>query len=362
MSFNLISTLVGESPAIKKIYQRLPALAASDQHLLLVGELATGKDSIAQEIHQSSSRCEQDLVVFRVHNEASEIIELQLFGNLKGAVPGAFSEQIGLLSKAHQSTLFIDGIENLPLDLQFKLFEVLLNKHYFQLGGSEPIACDLRLIAGATDQIFMRVANNHFLVNLYECFAEDPLEIPALSDRSEDLASLLQVYFLKLQDEIDRFKTHKIPTLSAEVLQALESYDWPGNLRELECLAETLLELNLDEIRFENLPELYQQDFSKDQMPLGLIQSDIGFLLEREDQNLGCEFYFGSANPCEKVEISAYDFTANISLKEFIEQIEIQIIEAALLKAENNVAKTARMLGLNRTTLIEKMRKYQIKG
>lgn len=359
MSMNLFSTLVGESPAIKKVYQALPVLAASEQHVLLAGELATGKDSIAKEIHLSSERREQEFLVFRAQGSSSEVVELELFGHLKGAVAGAFNEQPGLLMAANKGTLFIDGIENLSLSLQAKLFEVLSNKQYFQLGSNQPVACDVRLIVGATDQIFGQVASNQFLPNLYNLFAESVLEIPALSERTQDLAPLMQVSFLKLQAELSQHKQHKIPRLSDEVLRTLANYDWPGNLRELECLAESLLELNLDEIKFENLPALYQQDFSKDQIPLGLIQDDIGFLLERDGQNFGCEFYF-QAQDSEQVEIAAYDFAAEIPLKDFIEQAEIQIIEAALLKADNNVAKTARLIGLNRTTLIEKMRKYHL--
>lgn len=360
MSFNLISTLVGESPAIKQIYQQLPAIAASSQPVLLLGELATGKDSIAQEIHQSSSRQQQQLVVLKARNDSMEVLESVLFGHLKDAFAGALNEQPGLVMQANQGTLFIDGIENLSLDLQAKLLSALKTKQYFQVGGNQLIGADFRLIAGATEQLFQRLAANQFLPELYNLFADCSLEVPALCERSEDLASLLQVYFLKIQSELPQYEFNKIPALSAEVLQALENYDWPGNLRELECLAESLLALNLDQVNFADLPELYQQEFSKDQLPLGLIQDDIGFLLNRDSDDFGCEFGFNSAANNDLVEISDYDFAAQMPLKDFIEQIEIKIIEQALCKTANNVMQASKLLAINRTTLIEKMRKYQL--
>lgn len=375
MSLNLFSTLVGESPVMHNLYLEISSLAQSDCHVLLLGESATGKDSAAFELHCESPRGKHAFVVLNCAATPADLIEIEIFGHAKGAFSGALTAKQGRLGLADGGTLFLDDIDHIPIPIQLKLFNALLSKSYYPVGSSDFTACDVRLVVGATSSLKHRVDEGYFLAEFYSLFKSSSLFIPALRERTEDLASLFQVLFSKV------LKTqHSLPVIDPVALEALENYDWPGNLRELECLVEALAEqYDGGIIYLENLPERYQQSHSKDQLPIGMIQDEMAFLLSSNAASLDeadCQIFFEHEwHNHEKsvsegqtfqgagfIELPHYDLNSGVSMKAFMQQVEIAVIAGALQQTAGNVSQAAKQLQINRTTLVEKIRKHGLRG
>lgn len=371
MSLNLFSTLVGESPAMHKLYQDLSGLAHADTPVLLLGESATGKDSAAYELHCESPRSDESFVILNCATIQPDLLEIELFGHLKGAFLGALVEKQGRLGLANNGTLFLDDIDHLPMPIQLKLLNAIQNKAYYPIGADEPLSCDIRLVVGATDSIKQRVDEGYFSAQFYAMFKSATVHIPPLRQRTEDLASLLQVLFSKVQtDEQD------VPYIHADAISALENYDWPGNLRELECLVEALVaDYPGQVIRLEHLPERYQQGHSKDQLPLGLIQDEMAFLLSSHTagEDADCQVFLDSdwadhqtgqmalSSSPGLVALPGFDLESGVPMKVFLQQVERELIVGALSKTDGNVSQAAKLLQINRTTLVEKIRKYDLR-
>ncbi len=224
--------LVGHSPALLRLTSLLYRAAPTQTTILIEGESGVGKECVANFIHNYSSRSTGPFVVVDCGALGESLIESELFGYEKGAFTGATQRKQGLIEAAHGGTLFIDEIGELPLELQTKLLRVLETGTLRRLGGTEYIQVDVRFIAATHRNLLRMVEEGRFRQDLYYRLAAFPVTIPPLRERKEDIPALAE-YFLGMMEEGER----QLP-LSSEVIEALLSYDYPGNIRELRNILE----------------------------------------------------------------------------------------------------------------------------
>jgi transcriptional regulator with GAF, ATPase, and Fis domain len=229
--------IVGRSPALRTALARLHEVAPTDSSVLLLGETGTGKELFARAIHQSSSRRAHPLVVVNCAALPPSLIESELFGHARGAFTGAISTRQGRFELANRGTLFLDEIGDLPLDLQTKLLRVLQEGTFERVGSSQPQKVDVRIIAATHRDLRQAIAEHQFRDDLYYRLSVFPIRIPALRDRREDIRELVWFIIHKRQRTMRRAIT-RVPD---GVMQALQQYDWPGNIRELENVIERAL-------------------------------------------------------------------------------------------------------------------------
>lgn len=244
--------IIGESIPIKKVFRLIRQVAPSDSTVLLLGETGTGKELIARAIHDQSARKNRPMIKVNCAALPANLIESELFGHERGSFTGAIEKRIGKFEQANQSTLFLDEIGEMPLELQVKLLRVLQEKEIERVGGRQVIRTDVRIIAATNRDLGKEMAEGRFRSDLYYRLDIFPIHLPALRERKEDIP-LLAAYFIDLYSK----KTgRRIEALGSNVLQDLMSYHWPGNIRELEHLLERcILQADGDTIRQIDLPK-----------------------------------------------------------------------------------------------------------
>jgi len=233
-SENGFEGIIGKSPLLLSVFDYISQVAPTDTTVLITGESGTGKEKIASTIHTLSSRKNQPFIKINCASLPSSLIETELFGHEKGSFTGAISQHLGKFEQAHTGTLFLDEIGEIPLEVQVKLLRVLQEKEIERIGSNKSIKVDIRIIAATNRNLEKEVAEGRFRLDLYYRLCVFPLELPALRDRKEDIGMLSQ-YFIKKYCE--KLKKNEL-RLSAESLKGLLSYNWPGNIRELENLIE----------------------------------------------------------------------------------------------------------------------------
>jgi len=226
--------IVGESPALKEMLDRVAVVAASDATVLLLGETGTGKGLIARAIHRTSKRKERGFITLNCAAIPTGLLESELFGHEKGAFTGAVSQKIGRLELADKGTLFLDEIGEIPLELQPKLLRVLQDHEFERLGGTRTIKVDLRLIAATNRDLAGSVAKREFRSDLFYRLNVFPVRMPSLRERREDIPLLVRYFVRKFASAMDR----GIETIPRETMDALVNWHWPGNVRELENFVE----------------------------------------------------------------------------------------------------------------------------
>lgn len=232
------SVIIGNSSATQKINKLIEIVAASESSLLIQGESGTGKELVAQSIHQLSNHRNKPMVLVNCAAIPANLIESELFGHEKGSFTGATEQRIGKFELAQNSTLFLDEIGELPLELQTKLLRVLQEKEIERIGGKKRIKVNVRIIAATNRNLQTEVQENRFRSDLFYRLNVFPISIPPLRNRKEDIAALSSYFLSKyaLQSQ----KQHII--LSAKALETLMQYSWPGNIRELEhCIERSIL-------------------------------------------------------------------------------------------------------------------------
>jgi transcriptional regulator with GAF, ATPase, and Fis domain len=253
------SNLIGRSKEIQKVYHLISQVATSDTTVLLLGETGTGKELVARAIHDASPRKEKLMIKVNCAAMPANLIESELFGHEKGSFTGALDRRIGKFELANNSTIFLDEIGELPLELQSKLLRVLQEKEIERIGGRTTIKVNVRIIAATNKILEKEVEANRFRSDLYYRLNIFPITLPPLRKRKEDIPSLVS-YF------IERFAKNsgkKIANVSHKALEKLMTYSWPGNIRELEHLIErTVLLTNTTTIREIQLPEKSHSVFS----------------------------------------------------------------------------------------------------
>ncbi|MFZ0945785.1 MAG: sigma-54 dependent transcriptional regulator [Syntrophobacteraceae bacterium] len=313
--------LIGQSSAIHHLHRIIKRVSKTDSTVLITGESGTGKELVANAIHYQSPRRDMPFVPINCGAIPEELLESELFGHEKGAFTGAFKERRGRFELANKGTVFLDEIGEMSPKLQVKLLRFIQETKFQRVGGSRTVEVDVRILAATNKDLERAVAENQFREDLFYRLNVIPIHVPPLRERAGDIALLIQ-YFLK-QHCLKKNIPQKL--LSEAAVESLEHYDWPGNVRELENVIERLVILtDTDEIQFMDLPKRMQS----------VVQPPEATHIE-----LGQD---------------------GINLKETLDSLENRLIADALQRAGGVKNKAAKLLGLNRTTLIEKMKKKQI--
>ena len=232
--------VVGHSPAIRRALDLITQVAPTSSTVLLLGETGTGKERFADTIHQMSPR--RDRVMVRVNCAAipATLIETELFGREKGAYTGALARQAGRFELAHGSTIFLDEVGDLPLEVQAKLLRVLQERHVERLGSPRSIPVDVRVIAATNRDLEREVREGRFRPDLYYRLNVFPVVAPRLRDRADDIPLLVQVFVQEFMATMGK----RVESIDRVGLEALTRYDWPGNVRELRNVVERAMIMN----------------------------------------------------------------------------------------------------------------------
>jgi len=226
--------IVGRSAALRQVLSQAEQVASTDSTVLLLGETGTGKELFASHIHSLGARRGRPMVRVNCAAIPATLIESELFGREKGAFTGALARQVGRFELADHSTIFLDEIGDLPVDVQVKLLRVLEERKFERLGSPRPISVDTRIIAATHRNLEQRVAEGAFREDLYYRLNVFPILVPPLRDRAEDIPLLVQ----RLVDEFSRTFGKRIELIERETMSALQRYSWPGNIRELRNVVE----------------------------------------------------------------------------------------------------------------------------
>jgi formate hydrogenlyase transcriptional activator len=244
--------IVGESAALRRVLKQIETVAPTDSTVLVRGETGTGKELIARALHQLSARRERTFVKLNCAAIPTGLLESELFGHEKGAFTGAINQKIGRFELAHQGTLFLDEVGDIPPELQPKLLRVLQEQEFERLGSTRTLRVDVRLVAATNRDLAPMAGNGQFRSDLYYRLNVFPVMLPPLRERREDIPRLARHFAQKVGRRLGR----RIETIPTEVMDALVRYPWPGNIRELENIIERAVILSPGPALHINLSDL----------------------------------------------------------------------------------------------------------
>ena len=347
--------LVGVSDAISEVRSLVSKVAPTEATVLLQGESGTGKEVIARLVHDCSERADGPFIPVNCGAIPGELLESELFGHEKGAFTGAISSRKGRFELAEGGTLFLDEIGDMPYEMQVKLLRVLQERSFERVGGGKTIKCNVRVVAATHQNLEQHVEDGKFRMDLYYRLNVFPLEIPALRERAADIEGLAQRF-------IDSFAEQGRGKIRVEddAMAHLRLYAWPGNVRELGNLIERLTILNTDQVVFAaDLPAKYQSDeLSVAERPDN-VEPLVDQFPETEPEDLTALFAPPPTIPVAPP--TPVHIEEPINLKQQMADTERALIISALEQTGWVNAHAAKLLTLQRTTLVEKMRKYDIK-
>jgi len=241
---DLYAGIIGQSQQLREVLAKIDKVAAGDANVCIMGESGTGKELIARAIHHNSPRRDRPLVTLDCTAVPEGLMESHLFGHRRGSFTGAVEHRNGVFSLADTGTLFIDEISELPLTLQAKLLRVIQSHEFVEVGGSQPIRTDIRLITASNKDLREAVADGTFRADLYYRIAVVMIQMPPLRERRDDIPQLVE-HFL---DRFSSIHRRPVPTITPRALDLLTSYSWPGNVRQLENCIEQAVVLANEEI------------------------------------------------------------------------------------------------------------------
>ncbi len=336
----LFRSLVGTSRAIVKVRELMAQVADKDVNVLITGESGTGKEVVARNLHYNSHRRHKPFVPVNCGAIPNELLESELFGHEKGAFTGAITSRAGRFEMAQGGTIFLDEIGDMPLHMQVKLLRVLQEKTYERVGGTKTLQADVRVIAATHQNLEKLIEDGKFREDLYYRVNVFPIETPPLRDRTEDIPLLLNELVLRIENE----KRGSIRFNSAAIM-ALCRHNWPGNVRELANLVERLIITHpYGVVGVSDLPKRFRH--------VDEIDEEKAEQLEEIQKSGGPGYANLDAVPLLPV--------SGIDLKEYLANLESSMIKQALDDANGIVARAAEKLRIRRTTLVEKMRKYDL--
>ena len=342
--------LVGESSEVKSVRSLVAKVARSQATVLIQGESGTGKEVVAKLVHDLSDRSTGPFVPVNCGAIPGELLESELFGHEKGAFTGAVNSRKGRFELAQGGTLFLDEIGDMPLSMQVKLLRVLQERSFERVGGARSIACDVRIVAATHQDLESRIKENRFRADLYYRLSVFPIEIPPLRQRHTDIPNLIESFV-----EGAKAQGRGVVEISPEAVGHLQTYDWPGNVRELSNLIERLIVLYPNKLVKEaELPSRYRVEGLSMKMAPGE-----GPQLDLLEQTVGEEL-FVDLEPLPTDGSTPILLDEPIDLKAKLAELERDLIVAALDRTDWVAAHAANWLKLQRTTLVEKMRKYDL--
>lgn len=355
----MLSSIIGKSKAVRSTRDLIKKVAPSNSTVLILGESGTGKELVARALHSCSDRAGAKFVPVNCGAIPADLMESELFGHKKGAFTGAISDRKGRFELANNGTIFLDEIGDMPLDLQVKLLRVLQERVIDPVGSVGQLNINVRVVAATHQDITEKIKSGQFREDLYYRLNVIPIEIPSLRDRNEDIVPLLG-HFATNAAAIDT-----VPIKFTEnSLRILTEYTWPGNIRELANLIDRFTTLypgeqvDLTQVAPSMLPEELKAKVSKLKFPTKIENEEAPSLeISNKLENT-------AENHVEEAIMMAQGWDSipegGFGLKDKLREIEKNFIRNALEKSGGNVSKTARLLNMQRTTLIEKINKYKI--
>ena len=311
------ANIIGSSPAMQRVFGLMKRIIKTDSTVLVSGESGTGKEVVAKAIHFNGSRKDKPFVAVHCGAIPENLLESELFGYMKGAFTGASRDKIGKFEAANQGTIFLDEIGTMPMHLQTKLLRVLQEQEVERVGSTKPVKIDVRVISASNLELAEEVRRGNFREDLFYRLNVIPLHLPPLRERVEDILPLARHFLARNCKGMGR----RLMSVSAEAMDALERYPWPGNVRELENVVERVVALTEGD------------QITLDDLPANIREEALTRVTER-----------------------------GVDLVRTINGIERKMISDAMLLAEGVKARAAALLNINRTTLVEKMRRLGMNG
>lgn len=308
------SDMVGSSSRMQEVFSTIKKVSTTDVPVLITGESGTGKELVARAVHSNGARCARAFVPINCGAIPEALLESELFGHEKGSFTGAHMQRKGKIELAAGGTLFLDEIGEMPLQLQVKLLRFLQDFKIERVGGRETIELDVRIIAATNKDLKKLIEEGKFREDLYYRLAVVTLEVPALRERSSDTLLLARFFLQKFSSGVQK-------KLSPKAIDAINAYGWPGNVRELENKIRRAVTLAEEQV---------------------ITPFDLGLESETEASTEN-----GQDAP-------------GLNLKKAVEELEVRLIHAAILKNDRNISKAAEDLGLSRPTLYSLLKKYAI--
>ena len=336
-----IPGIVGSGPAMEAVYRTTRRVAPSSASVLILGETGSGKELIAQAIHQLSQRANGPLVKVNCGALSESLLESELFGHVRGSFTGAVANRAGRFEAAHGGTIFLDEIDSTSRELQVKLLRVLQEREFERVGDTETIQVDVRVIAASNRALLDEVDAGRFREDLYWRLNVVPIKIPPLRNRTEDVRQLVTHYLNHFNEINDRYVTHIDP----KALELLEAYEWPGNVRELQNYIERAVVMaDSDELTVALLPDEVRHGMPPKRGSLG-----------RQDLNsLSFAVVERGLRDSSPDEDSLHSKIVN--------RVERELIAQVMLSCNNVQTKAASRLGINRNTLHKKLKEYGLDG
>jgi len=361
--------IVGCSEKIREIYSTLEQVASTRTTIMITGETGTGKELIARAIHRGSPRKNNAFIKINCGAIAESLIESELFGYEKGAFTGAATSKPGKFELAHEGTIFLDEIGELPRDMQVKLLQVLQDQTFERVGGVKTLQVDVRIIAATNRDLLKEIKEGNFREDLYYRLNVVPIKMPPLRERKEDIPSLTRYFF----DRFNATLNKNIEEIDPQVLDCFQKYSWPGNIRELENLVERIVllskdgKISLDDVpdEIKNLPDQELPDSEgkdKDQFEKYLLREMENFterlvLMARSEKKGVVEDRYDEGLVDGEKQSGLY--------RNFIEtqkaEVEKRMIEKILDECSGNITHAAKRLGFSRKGLQLKMVKYNLR-
>lgn len=360
---SLFRSLVGTSEPMQQVRFLIEQVASTAANVLILGESGTGKEVVARNIHNLSDRSKGPFVPVNCGAIPPDLLESELFGHEKGAFTGAISTRKGRFEMAEGGTLFLDEIGDMPQPMQVKLLRVLQERTFERVGGAKSLKANVRIIAATHQHLEEMIKTNDFREDLYYRLNVFPIETPALRERKEDIPLLLQ-------ELISRFTAEQGQSVrfTDKAIESLQEHPWAGNVRELSNLIERMIIMYGEQVvnvgqlplKYRHLDvDEYQPEYPEELQEREAINELFsGFDYDDEDEDnedISAENYADTQG-------KTVDLLPNegLNLKEYLADLEISLIKQALEKNDWVVARSAELLGMRRTTLVEKMRKYNL--
>jgi DNA-binding NtrC family response regulator len=312
---NLFPEMIGQSKSFEKVKQMIQKVAKGDASVLITGETGTGKELVARSIHQNSPRKNKPFITINCGGIPAELLESELFGHEQGAFTSALTSRQGKFEIANGGTIFLDEIGNMPYAMQAKMLRVLQEKEIERVGSNKKMKIDVRVLSATNADLKKDIKDGKFREDLFHRLCVIPLVLPPLRERKEDIELLAHQFLEKMRKRTP----HQFTQINREAMEALKNYSWPGNIRELEHLIERIVSIEEGQI------------ITKAHLPLEMVIENfpVGHVIED-----------------------------GFNLRKAVIDFEMEMINKARTMAGGNQTHMAKFLGINRTTLIAKMKLY----